>query len=501
MSYTRIICLHAVLYISINSSAAEQTHFKPETQIEPYLATKAPYPVPSTSYQVPLQQGCELVHINHLGRHGSRHISKLQDFKEDIVQIADALGLPMKKSDPLPSDLTPLGKTLTRRIQALNESYEENPELLGSITIPGFIEQEGLGFRLFENTNLRPDQAWNQIRRRGVVALSTSVSRTQASRSAFLQGLASASGHDRSQLNADIQTPAATEIDRTLHFYDHCQNYIDEKAGRKKLAKTLKKQFLETIKATEITDQFGQHFLTGRSSEDYSKLGDLIYGLCRLDANLQYALSVCPLISATGNDGFHFLKLVHKTANIKQFSKRGPSGPNNPDNPTDTKKPSDKNTLNQDMAVDLLRDFLSTTQAAIDKPSYPIANLRFAHDATVLRMMQILNQITYKTAYSVKQGVLFDTSKLAPMSANLTWQTYRCPIPAEPDQWEYKVRYFHNERLGHFPTPNCWGGSDPDKDDGLCPWSEVRDYYQAKVDRFSLEQVCGGLNPAEDTDD
>ena len=492
------ISLTLLLGVSSHTLAAGTNYPALQKHVEPYLSTKAPYPEPRQGQTLPLPDNCQLVHINHLGRHGSRHITNWQDFQDDILEEAKALGF-LENTDHS-DNFTPLSIQLAERIKALSYAYSRSPELLGSVTVQGLNEQEALGARLFDNTNLSPKQAREQIKKRSLHVETTSVRRTQTSRDAFLQGLAQATNYDRSEMLIHSHTPDVDDIDRKLHFYDHCKNFLSEKKQRSSLAKRLTKEYLSQPGKTEAIEAFGQHFLKSASAKQYNKLGKLIYGLCRLDANMQYTLNVCPLILETGEDGRQFLKVMHQTANIKQFMKRGPSGPVENEDPNG--HPSRENTLNRDMTIELLDDFLVTTQAAIDDLNHPMANLRFAHDSTILRMLQITNQVTYLTSYSKKSGVVFDVSRLAPMSANIVWQTYRCTSPAQPDNPIYKVRYLFNERLGHFPTPNCWSSKTKPGDDGLCPWSEVKSYYRDRISHLSLESVCGELvGKSKETDD
>ena len=496
MKTTINIALVLLLSSSAHSLAGDVNYPALQKHVEPYLSTKAPYPEPKQSQTLPLPDSCQLVHINYLGRHGSRHISKWQDFQEDVIEEAETLGLLEAADDS--DNLTPLSIQLIKRIKALNKAYSRSPDLLGSLTLQGLNEQEALGSRLFDNTNLSASEAHKRIKERSIYVETTSVSRTQTSRDAFLQGLAQATNYDRSDLPTYFYTPDPNEVDRRLHFYDHCKNYLDEKKQRSGIAKQLTKTYLARPGNNEAIEAFGRHFLKSATAKQYNKLGKLIYALCRLDANMQYTLNVCPLILQTGKDGKQFMKVMHQTANIKQFVKRGPAGPAKNATPGD--HPAE-NTLNRDMTVELLDDFLVSAQAAINDPNHPVANLRFAHDSTILRMLLIMGQVTFKTSYSRKAGVMYDVSRFAPMSANIAWQTYRCTSPDQPDTPVYKVRYLHNERQGHFPTPNCWSSSAKPDDDGLCPWSEVKSYYQDRISNLSLETVCGELVNSKDTDD
>ena len=113
----------------------------------------------------------------------------------------------------------------------------------------------------------------------------------------------------------------------------------------------------------------------------------------------------------------------------------------------------------------------------------------------MLRMLQILDLVTLGNSVDADGEVTWDVSKLAPMSANISWQTFQCPSPFKKNEFVYKVRMLHNERVTNFPIGQCKEGN------GFCDWNDVMEYYQERTANLVLEDVCGELVIQSDSDD
>lgn len=482
------ISLFALLMLLVNSAFGGSYEYQRlQKEIEPYLATKRPYPVPSEIRLASAPGGCQLIHVNHLGRHGSRQVTSAKDFLSDYIHPAIKLGL-LTGFGPqhlVPADnvqLTPSGRLLAERLSTLNKHVQQGRFVAASLTQQGVQELEDLGRRLFNNTGLSPVEIKKQISLRSLYAQSTSKIRTQDSRKAFLNGLASSLEVSPESLRTILVTPAPLETDRTLHFYDHCKNYLTSKKAIKKASKKHLARLQDEEKYLKANREIARTFMTALDDQQSAELSNLVYSLCQLDANLSYTLGVCPLLLKANSSFASYLKAKSHLANVKQFYKRG--------------LPPELNGLNRDMAVDLMHDFLISSQAAIDNPlTHPIATLRFAHDSTLLRMMEMLDLVTLSNSVDVFGEVTWDVGKLAPMAANILWQTYQCPAPFNDNEPVYLVRMLHNERVKNFPIGQCKEG------DGFCNWDNVREYYQERTSNLVLEDVCGELIIPDDSDD
>ena len=477
-----------LLALLVNTSFAATTVTLEQKQeirekIEPYLSIKHPYPFPKQYPEAPAQ--CQLVHINHLGRHGSRHMTSESDFQENVADVLLELNLVSYDDSGQPEvadnlAITGQGKILVKRILAIRDIYTSTPRLFASVTVQGKDEQRLQGSRLFLSTGMRGSDLQQQIASRRIRAESTVKTRTHTSRAAFLAGLGKAVNIRSLDSFVDMVTPQPGEIDRQLLFYDHCQAYLDRTRKASSKGKGKIKAELEQSYVQQAFYMLSNIFVIGLPSEKRQKLVKLVYKLCQLDANLDYELGICSMLLKQGGKN-NSLQALNQATNIEQFYKRGPA--------------SEFEDINRTMAVDLLTNWLDTTEAGINNPSSYFVNLRFAHDSTLLRFEQILDLISPTSALSESGNVIWKLSTLAPMSASLVWQTFACESPETSDRPVYKTRMLLNDVITPFPITGCQSS------DGLCDWNKVKSYYQLRTRDLSLEQVCGELVIQEKTDE
>ena len=336
-----------LIFFTSSVLASNYEYKRLQKEIEPYLATKRPYPVPAPSEQTSAPRNCKLVHINYLGRHGSRQITSMGDVLSDIINPAIRLGLvsslnsqSLTVSDNL--GLTPLGKILAERLITLHRNYSLDIVVPGQLTQQGIQEQADLGRRLFDNTGLSPKQVKQQISLRSLYAQSTATTRTQESRKAFLDGLASSLETRPESLKVIYDTPTSQEVDRTLHFYDHCKTYLDAKKSVKKASKKHIARLESDTRYHEAARALARAFITPSDNgtnfdQQAIELGNLVYSLCQLDANMSYTMGICPLFFQMKMPFADYLKDKNHFANVKQFYKRG--------------MPVELGSLNRDMTV------------------------------------------------------------------------------------------------------------------------------------------------------
>lgn len=111
--YTMILAL-TIFTSCTNEKKVDITAFETKDKHFTYLSSKTPYPYESSEYtKAPI--GYDLVFINYVGRHGSRHLSSSKYDKTlfELLSIAEKEG-----------EITPLGKELKDEIGRLMKVEE-----------------------------------------------------------------------------------------------------------------------------------------------------------------------------------------------------------------------------------------------------------------------------------------------------------------------------------------------------------------------------------------
>jgi hypothetical protein len=160
------------------SPALSPRSFALHAQLTPrdFLSSKTPYaPQGDAMEWEPPPPMCRLAHVNFLGRHGSRHLTKLAK----LTRVADALAA---ASDA--GGLTPRGREALAWARALEAA--ETP-LLGQLAASGAAELEGVAARLWARDGAFLAEGLR--RGRPFVFEATHKTRTQDSRDAFVAAL------------------------------------------------------------------------------------------------------------------------------------------------------------------------------------------------------------------------------------------------------------------------------------------------------------------------
>ena len=456
--------------------------------IAPLLSIKTPYFSTPRATPPSAPENCRLIHINHLGRHGSRHIANIKKFEREILARAIRLGLVNNRSKEATSSLltselsapekphTPEAKWLSEQVMRLAALYKANPQLPGRLTELGKTELEKLGQRLFTYTGLDREEAASLVRSRKITAATTALVRTQTSRDHFLKGMRQFLNIQPEALQLELITATYGEPDPQLQPYNICSKHLTRLSRLKQLGNLKAEEYLmrSPLKEGGNTTNI---FLKEPTDSQQQDLTSLLYSLCQMDADDSYRLGLCSYISSKiGYSSMITLFQNHsRAANIKIFYLTGPA-----------KEFDDTNRL---MMINLLNAFLESTRKAIGDPEAPVLSLRFAHDSTLLRFLQILNIITEEN--STQQGeVTWELSDLSPMAGNLVWQTWSCSDNGQdnvnPDV--VRVRMLFNEESIRFPIDSC------EPSDPFCDWAEVESYYRKVSEDISLEQACDGLS-------
>ncbi len=459
--------LLSLLAFSLIDAASEKQQLQVLREtIEPNLATKRPYPEPESLPPQPEQ--CTLVHINHLGRHGSRYPGSPEVAQKDYLEPSKALGLLDEKNTIRLTESGEQLQAILQEQQALYLSESETPA--GEITEQGERELAGIAARMIYSSGYSTEEFLAQLKQRPGTASTTTVHRTQTSREAFLE-----SWHKELNSNAlhlTLATPPPDNPDVTLQFYQVCGN----------LAQNWKKSVNENRDKISAASNdpaneqglrnFADYFVEGLSLKQARDFGKLAYNWCVLDANQDYQLGLCTLFTEAP-DYQSIFEIYGEAASLNHFYGRGPA-------PALT-------SLNRDSAIELLNDFLDGSGNIDTRSESPFVNLRFAHESTILRFEQILGLVTYNNSTDTAGNVTWDVSELSPMSANIVWQTFQCQQPNQATPTA-KVRMLVNEQITPFPIAAC------DSDDGLCDWSSVESHYRKQYQGVTLASVCGKVS-------
>lgn len=156
-----------------------------------FLATKAPYPVPSGSRQEEPPANCAPVHVEGLLRHGSRYPTKSTTIENAARMVTD--------------------KEVRERIEKVLPTLK-----LGELTQYGGQEHFALGRRMGRNFSALFQS------NKSVVSLATHKQRTRDSRENFLKGLESI---------LPMQSTLADGDPRVLRYFEYCKSYINYKAS------------------------------------------------------------------------------------------------------------------------------------------------------------------------------------------------------------------------------------------------------------------------------
>ncbi len=177
-----------------------------------YLASKSPYPVPKEPPKIARGlERCRPIFINHVGRHGSRHLTHNEGIEDLAALVAKAAQ---------EQALEPLGAKFTALLEKAKKM--ESTEALGQLTDQGRNEHRGIGERMFSNFR---DLFLKSPVDKPIMVESTYVKRTKESLQAFLNGLTNLDPRllDRVKISA----PEKGVCNPNLRFFDSCNAYVD----------------------------------------------------------------------------------------------------------------------------------------------------------------------------------------------------------------------------------------------------------------------------------
>ena len=400
-----------------------------------YLGTKQPYNVKEIS-TTSAPSGYKPFFINHLGRHGSRHLSspKYDVSLYELLSIAEKEGA-----------ITSEGLKLKNSIAQLMEIEKGN---YGLLTEVGVKEQKEIAKRFYENNK--------EIFGKEIIASSTYVERAQQSRDAFLEEL----GQYTPNINFKVSTNNKKDI--LLRFFDLSPEYeeFSENGSWKKELDTYSKS--KNFNNEVLNQLFSKDFIKKIENGEF-KLKDakgktVLKNPTDAVRNL-YDLYI--IQASVGKDlgfGKYFseeqLKWYEEVDNLNDFYEKGP-GKNGEDIATN-------------IALPLLENFIVTSDEAIKNQNIS-ANLRFAHAETTIPFITLLDI----NGYSAKEDNIekvYDKwlgRDISGMSTNIQWIFYK------NDKNDVLVKILHNEKDAELPITTSMKP--------YYKWEDVKNFYSNKL--------------------
>jgi multiple inositol-polyphosphate phosphatase/2,3-bisphosphoglycerate 3-phosphatase len=409
-----------------------------------FLGTKTLYKVGKIRYTA-VPAGYKPVFINHVGRHGARHLTKdvSTTFTYSFLLKADSL-----------NGLAEKGKQLKQMVLNLQKVEQGNTK---SISDEGRTELKFIGERMFNgNANVFAKQP-------KITVDVTKEVRTKQSADAFLSGL-------KDNLKDSLRITEATD-DVNLRFYDESPAYTayeNDGDWQKYKAVIAKAEHVTAINKAITQRLFTPGFLKTIDEKAEEKIVNDIWGFATIVYSLQNEIEKVGLKAADLNFTSLYtcdeLKALGRADAVEDFLVKGPGV-----------KP---NGLQVIIAAPLLANFITTTDEFIKTGNYN-ARLRFAHAETISPFAALLG---ISTADKISADInKFDASwqaaKVIPLSSNIQWIFYKKKGTAG-----YRVKILLNEQEAHITGLK--------KGFPYYKWADLRRLYMAKL--ATLHYKLGG---------
>lgn len=405
-----------------------------------FLGSKTLYQPQQQKYSAP-PKGYMPVFINHVGRHGARHLTKdvSSSFIYQVLLMADSA-----------DGLTAAGELLKEKILRL-EKVEK--QLFKSISSRGKTEQEGIAHRMYSNNG----NVFRQQKPLLHIAYTKEI-RTLQTSDAFL-----------GELKRSVNDPVIIKQlnDTTLRFYDMSPAYDAYKENGNWIPYL--QQLKTSVKYSEVAIQVSKQFFTpvyfkNLTAEEQLKLITDLYGFVTIFYSIQQEVKDAgyQLTEVDMKDFFTCpqLSVLDRIDNAEDFFGKGPG-------------------LNADgiqviIALPLLADFINTTDDYI-KTKGVTAQLRFGHAETISPYATLLGLISASNPTKNPQQIdrLWNAEKVIPLSSNIQWILYQ-----KKGSGHYLIKFLLNEKevavkglpVKTFPYYN---------------WADVRSFYIKKLEHFN----------------
>ena len=405
--------LSAIITLAITAIAARgadptATNYSAEEcqgSLRPYVAPKVVYDYPDSLTPV---------HINHVGRHGSRYPSGSTHclLMSRLLQQADSLGT-----------ITPKGKELRRIV---NFAIAKTAGQWGSLDSLGMAELRGIASRMYSS--------FPSLFKGGKVEAYSSYSpRSMMSMYSFV--------HQLSRLDNHVEITAASgrKVSPTMRPFDINEDYLNfRKDGAMQPA-------YEEYLTVKITDKPLRRILGEKFPIDSTDIAD--YALAEY-----YVLAGMAAMEIEGKltDFFSIeeLNALWSCFNLRQYLQRSMST---------------ISTIPADIASQLILDIVESGDKVAEGKTDITVNLRFGHAETIMPLTALLRlkDCYYLTNYFDTVAQHWRDFDAFPMAANVQIIMFKSKRGA------YYVRVDLNEK----PIPLI-----PSQTRLYTPWREARDY-------------------------
>ncbi|QEC75629.1 histidine-type phosphatase [Mucilaginibacter ginsenosidivorax] len=423
----------AFLYLLLLTTSALTSHAQDCGTA--FLGTKTLYKAPFVKY-TPVPAGYQPVFINHVGRHGARHLTK-------DVNTTAIYGILLKADST--NMLTDKGRLLKQMVLSLQKVEKGNTK---SISAEGRAELKEIGNRMYHNYS-------NVFARSPKLNVTvTKEIRTKQSADAFLSGL-KAGLKDSAQITE-------TNDDLNLRFYDESPAYTAYKDGddwEKYKAIIVKAEHIDEMNKNITARLFKPDFLKTQDKKWADKIVSDMWGFATIVYSLKEEIGQKNI--APGDLDFtrfftcEELKALGRADAVEDFLVKGPGI-----------KP---NGIQVIIAAPLLANFITTSDDFI-KTGPVNANLRFAHAETISPFAALLGIVgADKVSPNINQfDAAWQASNVAPLSSNIQWIFYKKKGSAN-----YLVKVLLNEKEAHITGLKAGFP--------YYKWADVRKLYVAKL--------------------
>ena len=448
-----LACLYCLLFVSTRGLAREPIQENSEslehhTRLQSWLSTYSSYP---DHRDIPARPaGCRLLHLNHLGRHGSRNPMQL----EDVLTLANEYEV-LAETRPL----TRNGSRLRLDIHRMTDWLLNNPVQIARLTEKGINEELALGQRAAQM--LRSEIRQNQ--QLSIATGTSPIERAQHSLKVFQEGLSQGLGKDVHILaNPIMPEEKMTEMLTPFLPLIHCPRLEQVLVP---LEKSTTSEYLANLSHSrpKIVTRFADQLIPGLSDAQATHLTITLFQLCQFENPMDQSFNICNLFTdwTPDNSWLELVQWLGDVVNHIYYYKMGPAVV--------------MDGIQSSVGMPILQHFLETTDAAARHKSDVRAHFRFAHDATLSPLLQSIGII--KTRGTEEERYLsWNSSRQLPMAANLYWQLYEC-------HEGLRIRMLLNEKVEPFPFPPC-------SEQELCDWQAVKRHYQHADYRDRMKEAC-----------
>jgi len=419
----------------------------------PYTGTKTPYPQPAKTLTPP-PPGFEPVFINHVGRHGSRFMTKAGSdvaLQQLLAAAAQENGL---------SSTGQRLKAMTDRFLRIEKGQYEN------ITLLGKDELTGIGQRV--RAQYAP-----VFKGKGIDVLTTFKVRTQQSAHAFLDGLGTYAGRVKLEIVPD-------SLDKSLRFYDLSPAYqaytespaleqmfdsLDRDPRTGKIAQQVcKRVFRGAFRDKLLKEGFPLEVKGKPVTENALTVTDHLYELYAIQFSITGEMQQKGYVRDSLDFGIAFrpaeLQWLSFRDDAHDFMEKGPA--------------RDPLGIQVKIAAPLLVDFIRSTEEALLHPEAKDAILRFSHAETISPFATLLGiqqaAIPASSVYTYDQH--WQASEVIPLSANIQWIVYS-------NGQAHLVKVLLNEREATLPfRTTTWP---------YYRWEDLKQYYEARLHELKVD--------------